>query len=379
MDSLEKRTRFATLLAVGTALFIAGVATAGLIDGIALGKDNDAGTQDTRLITTSAGSALDVQQNGTGVAIRGSTGPGPGTAGAFTSTMGTSLTAVVGSQNGFAVYAGNTGPGTGVGGAVRVDGQQNIGLVATSDRTSAVVAAATGTQPAIDARAPSGTGIRASGSGAGAFEDCARLPCAGVSANGIVGVQATTATEGGAGVYAVDQTTGRDAYAVVAEGDAVIRGSVTIGGGCMGCTQLEIARNGSDQVLRQGDAVALLGLERAEDDSTVIIVGPASQGDDVVGVVDRGLTLVVAPDGPVAIRSKWQVGEVAVPAGATLRIVVGGMITLEGALEGLSAGDRLAVGDTPGRLVTSNDGTEPVGRYLGTRSDGRGVLLVDID
>jgi hypothetical protein len=54
------------------------------------------------------------------------------------------------------------------------------------------------------------------------------------------------------------------------------------------------------------------------------------------------------------------------------------MLTLDGELSGVPAGSRLWVGMTPGELVRQHLGVVSVGRYLGVRPDGRGVILIDI-
>lgn len=325
MGNAGDRTRFMILLAVGAVLIATGFALMGSMGGtadLALGAPNDAGNLNTSLRTNSTGDALFVTQNGAGVAIRASTGIGTGIAGAFTSTSGTPIAAVVVGQNGFAVYAGNDSGATGSGGAVRADGQQNAGVVATSDRRSAVVATATGAEPAIVASAPSGTAIQAAG-------------------------------------------------------DVVVNGSLAVEDGCIGCIPVAIARNGSERSLLQGDAVVVLGLEVDKEGSTILIVGPAGPGDPAVGVADQAVSRR-AP-GQAGELSTWHVRGFEIAAGDTLGVVTSGIMTLHRGLEGVSAGDSVAVRDTPGDLEVAGRGDVRVGRYLGLRPDGRGVLLVDPD
>lgn len=378
MGNLGDRTLFGILLAAGIVALGSGLAMSGVGGRLILGEDNRAaGT--TRLTNSTSGDALSVTQNGNGAAVRGATGIGPGIAGAFTSKEGTGVSAVVGSEDRFALYAGNEGAAVGVGGAVRVDGKQNLGLAASSDGASAIVAGVTGSRPAIDARSTSGTAIRATGVGGGKFEDCGRLACAGVAATGAVGVYAATGSARGVGVYAVDQTPAQEGLALVAVGDAHISGSLFVEAGCVGCAQLAIGYNASAQALHQGEAVALQGLDVTQDGVTVLVVGPAARRGTVIGLVDRAVSRLGPPEGSDETAPKWLIGDASVPAGSALRIAIGGLFTLEGPLDGVVAGDQLAVGETPGRLVKATDGDVSVGRYLGTRPDGHGVVVIAID
>ena len=74
MSSFRARTRFATVLAVGLALLVSGVVAGAAGGNFILGQANSAGTSNTSRTTSSTGNALLVTQNGTGTAIRGSTG-----------------------------------------------------------------------------------------------------------------------------------------------------------------------------------------------------------------------------------------------------------------------------------------------------------------
>ena len=107
MSSFRARTRFATLVAVGLALLVSGVVAGAAGGNFILGQANSAGTSNTSLTTSSTGNALLVTQNGTGTAIRGSTGSGSGIAGFFTSGSGSGVSGVVGNENSYGVYAGN--------------------------------------------------------------------------------------------------------------------------------------------------------------------------------------------------------------------------------------------------------------------------------
>jgi hypothetical protein len=107
-------------------------------DPIRMGRTNKASGTNTTLQTTSTGPAYRVNQNGTGVAIRGQSAGGNG---AYLAAA---------NANKFGVFARNTSATGGAGGAIRAVGGVNIGLYATSSNTAAVVASASNA-PAVSA------------------------------------------------------------------------------------------------------------------------------------------------------------------------------------------------------------------------------------
>ena len=107
-------------------------------DPLVLGSlTNSAGTASTKLSTSTvaSGTALYVQQNGTGTALRGLANTG--IAGFFTSSNGTGVSGVTAKNNQFGVYGANDALTNGGGEAIRANGQQNHGLVATTVNTGA--------------------------------------------------------------------------------------------------------------------------------------------------------------------------------------------------------------------------------------------------
>lgn len=344
MASFRARSRFASLVAIGLALLISGVVAGAAGGNFILGQANSAGTSNTTLTTSSTGNALLVTQNGTGTAIRGSTGSGAGIAGFFTSGSGSGVSGVVGAQNGYGVYAANDSINEGSGAAMRVNGKQNEGVIATSDETNALRGVVTDCDIPVGGFLCGGNGVAGTGFGfaAGAFGDgtdavagvwaqegaiaavyasqsvtdtpavyaestdgtavvgfglngngdMSDLPAAGGAFNGSYGVIGQTDIDLGSGVYA--RTTAALSFALFADGNSYIDGNFTVNGTCTGCGPAVMGINGSGATLKQGDAVALDGVTQAKDGSIVLVVRAAKKGDAVIGVVDRELT--AAPD-----------------------------------------------------------------------------------
>ena len=195
------------------------------------------------------------------------------------------------------------------------------------------------------------------------------------------GTGAAIRADGRANTAIVATSTG--AAAIVADGATVIDGSLSVTGGCIGCATMVVGRNVSDVGLRQGDALALDGVDAAEDGSTLLLVRPARPGERVIGVADRLVTLDARPAGGAEIQGVWRVGGTEIEAGAIARMVTDGVLTIERSL-GATSGDRLIVGQRPGELVAAGADSGAgngvlVGIYLGDRRDGLGAILVDID
>ncbi len=336
MVSIWQRTRLAGVAGAALALLATGIVAGAAGGNFILGQANSAGTSNTSLTTSSTGNALLVTQNGTGTAIRGSTGSGSGIAGFFTSGTGSGVSGVVGNENNYGVYAANDSANEGTGAAMRVNGKQNEGIIATSDDTNALRGVVTGcdgfllcggngvsgtgfgfaagvygegadaiagvwasegalaamyaTQsltdiPAIYADSTAGTGVE--GRGLNGTGDMSDLPDAGGAFNGSYGVIGQTDIGFGAGVYA--RTTAALSFALYADGNSYINGNFTVSGTCTGCTAAITAVNGSGSTLNQGDAVALVGVTQAKDGSLVLVVRAAKKSDAVFGVVDREL------------------------------------------------------------------------------------------
>jgi hypothetical protein len=106
-----------------------------------MGQSNTAGTSNTSLTTSSAGTAWYVRQNGPGTAIRGDAAGSNALAGAFNSTNGSSISAVTGHAGKHGMYAANDAASTGIGAAIRANGRANDGLIASTtavDRAAVV-------------------------------------------------------------------------------------------------------------------------------------------------------------------------------------------------------------------------------------------------
>jgi hypothetical protein len=337
MASFRERTRFASLVAIGLALLVSGVVTGAAGGNFILGQANSAGTSNTSLTTSSTGNALLVTQNGTGTAIRGSTGSGAGIAGFFTSGSGSGVSGVVANQNSYGLYAANDSASTGNGAAMRVNGKQNYAVVATSDQRDAVVgiagctgfcgvngvsgtgeglaagvfgngdaaiagvwasegisAAVFATQsdtdvPAIWADSAAGTAVQGFGESGAAISNTASAGGKFAGFNGVVGQ-----TDSGFGTGVLAQANASLNWALRAIGFTFLDGDLTITGTCSGCTAAMMAVNGSGSALKQGDAVALDGVTQADDGSIVLVVRAAKKNDAVIGVVDREMK--AAPD-----------------------------------------------------------------------------------
>jgi hypothetical protein len=143
-NTTERRSRRTILAGAlgGLAGLIAGraatpdAASAASGDPLILGNlANNAGTEGTKLSTSSTDTALYVQQSGTGAALRGVANNG--IAGFFTSANGTGISGVTAKNNQFGVYGGNDAGTFGGGEGIRANGQQNHGLVATTANASA--------------------------------------------------------------------------------------------------------------------------------------------------------------------------------------------------------------------------------------------------
>jgi hypothetical protein len=351
MASFRERTRLASLVAIGLALLVSGVVAGAAGGNFILGQANSAGTSNTSLTTSSTGNALLVTQNGTGTAIRGSTGSGAGIAGFFTSGSGSGVSGVVANGTKYGVYAANDSAESSGGAALRASGQQNEGVVATSAEDTAIVGSATGcTGFLCGSNGVKGTGFGFAagvlGDGTGSLFGVEGINGAvagvygagstttpgveGVSDyHGVFGVSGSaqtidgscgndpgsffacaggvfTGTQNGALVMG-DGDSGSSALgtedvscdfstspptscgwrALTSRGNVYIDGTLTVTGAKTGYVA-DYAINGSNVTLHQGDAVTLIGVRPAEvGQIPMLLVGPAKAGDTVIGVVDR--------------------------------------------------------------------------------------------
>jgi len=169
-------------------------------DPVIMGAANSAGTTNTSLATSSAGTALLVTQNGTGTALRGSAVGAGSIAGFFTANNGTGISGVTGNGGSYGVFAQNNGA-AGSAGALRASGGQNHGVVAT---TANVVANAV-----LATNSGSGVAIQGNSTGDLTVGDGVKGTTSHESGSGVVGVATASAGIVGqpaSGVYGFSYT-----------------------------------------------------------------------------------------------------------------------------------------------------------------------------
>jgi hypothetical protein len=208
---------------IATRLGSPDTASAAAGDPVILGSTaNTAGTANTTLATTSSGTALLVNQLGTGTALRGSAIGPNSIAGFFTATNGTGVSGVTGRDSGFGVYGANDSPNGFGGAAVRAAGQQNHGLVATTSNNlaDAIRAVQSTNGTAVRATATTGVAVEAQGGPFGVSAEAG-----GVSGNGVYGL--SSSPQGGTGVVGETRSTsGRGVHGFTNTG---VAGGVPIG------------------------------------------------------------------------------------------------------------------------------------------------------
>ena len=223
-----------------------------------------------------------------------------------------------------------------------------------------------------------------------------------VTASGGIGVIGTAVFTGGIGVYAEagsnldsgDSTgllaeTHSGGYGVISIGDTNVVGDLVVTGSKMGYV-VDVAVNSSRATLRQGDAVTLLGARApVVGQIPVLEVGPAKQGDPVIGVMDRRVTVSQAARRGIGNNLKGSGTSAA--AGELLYVVTLGAFAMasadadEGAI---APGTRLSAGkngklvkakpiDVGGRSIHAPG--ENVGYALGTLSAGSGKVAVFVN
>jgi hypothetical protein len=350
-----------------------------------------AGTSNTALTTRSSGNAFKMQNNGTGSGLRGvATGGG----------NGVSVTAT--HRNGRGVFAENTASTPGERGlGALVLGNQQSGLYAQTENGNA--AGAIGDDFSGSTAGSGSVGLTDFGTGVFglAFNDLE-----------------DPGTGPGNGGYFVNQSSAD--YALFAEGCAnpeipcpgpalaaqlvgnvLIDGDLEITGTCTGCVAASMAVNGTGSVIRQGDAVALVGVKTVRG-GLLLLVAPARDGQQLIGVADRAMmphkiskrTLGSASRGqkqPLKVSSQT----VYAPAGRTIqpgqlmRVVTHGIFAYASASASagaIRAGDPLALGGVAGRLVRQRPihyagqsfyaPGRSVGYALGSLGSGSGLIAI---
>jgi hypothetical protein len=134
---------------VAGGLGLAGETRAAQGGAVIQGVNNDAGISNTTLTTNSTGTALYVQQNGSGTALRGSATGTDAIAGFFTSTSGPGFSAVTANRQKFGAYVANDDALKGSGAALRVAGKQNNGISVTTSNISSTAITAIAAHNAI--------------------------------------------------------------------------------------------------------------------------------------------------------------------------------------------------------------------------------------
>lgn len=454
MGGFLARARTATLVASALALLGVGVVAGAAGDFMVLGESNSSGTAQTTLSNSGLGAAFtlrttNVSTNATGIFGWSSQTGDNATRGVYGRADG---------PNSYGVYAAQNAA-AGDGAALYATSANNNAIIATAG-TTAIVATATDCAGflCLGANGVWGTGYAL---GAGVFGE----GFVGVSGSGFYGVYGLGDTDFGAGVYGDsptgngvegygDQSDGFDsaqcddgggtycsggafeggngvvgegegfigagvygiaghglAYALLTDGPAYIDGDLTVSGTCTGCSAAVLAENGSNQTIKQGQAVTLMGA-KVVSGQTVLLVGPARGNDRVLGVADVELRStaavadlaartheVRAADGSTrtirvpartatAQQGGYWEGETAIAAGKMLRVITSGIVTFaqaDASNGAIAVNDELTVGAN-GKLskaakIKAGDaefvapGTS-VGYSLGTLGSGSGTLVV---
>ncbi|MCI0583583.1 MAG: hypothetical protein L0227_11970 [Chloroflexi bacterium] len=449
------RARIATVAAIAGALLIAGIAAGAAGGYMILGQANDSGTAQTTLTNAGLGAAFtlkttNIATGATGIfgwssstdqyATRGvygradgrnsygvyawnngSSGTGAGlyaTAvnnNAIIATAGTTaIVATATSCTGFICFGANgvsaTGYGLGAGvfgdGFVGVNGTGAIGVWGTGEGDYGT---------AIYGDAATGNGVEGYGDLSDGFDalqcaDGGSTYCAGGAFEGADGVVGEGEGFIGAGVYAIAGS--GLTYALLTNGPAYVQGDLTVTGTCTGCTASVLAENGSNQTIKQGQAVTLLGARTDGNGRPVLLVGPARGNDNVLGIADVEMksaasvakiparnhevrqadgstaTIKVPARQVTAQRGGLWAGGTSTAAGGTLRVITGGIVTfaLADASNGaIKVNDELSVGPngnvSKAAKVKVGDtefvapGTS-IGYALGALADGSGMLIV---
>jgi hypothetical protein len=410
--------------ALGRPAPAAGAAGSSLVVG---SQTNNAGTADTQLIASSNVIAFKLLQQGPGTALMGhATQTSGATRGVYGRTD---------SPAGYGVQ-GRAGGAAGAGAAMQAIGVNNTGLDASSSNGArygikavntgtsgtalqaegdkAVVGlsyaaglpaiygqnlAATGESYGVFGRVSAGTtyaagvaGESTEGLGNGVFGRSL-----GQAANGVWGVASGTA---GIGVYGWSSNSSAGAwgvmgqsangYAVVATGAALVTGDLVVNGSKFGYV-VDAAINGGAAPLQQGDPVTLIGVRAPLlGEIPLLEVAAAKDGDPVIGVMDRRVTMTPSGHEDVVSSHLKAAGTSAAP-GEHLSVVTLGAFAVASAdaIDGaIAPGTRLAAGRN-GKLVKAKPvdvggrklfpAGENVGYALGSLAIGSGKVAIFVN
>jgi hypothetical protein len=257
---------------------------------------------------------------------------------------------------------GSSGGGNGVEGY----SETGYGVYAESDSDDALVAISdNGWAGRFEAENFSAISAAADGSnhyGVAAFADDA------------YGVWAETDVYGGYGVYTTDQ--------------------IYTGGGCVGCTSMLIALNGSDETLDPGDVVAVTGVAEGPSEyyaRPVLAVRQVdgTSGQGVVGVVEgRYVRELVTQEGGKVVEDAHATTEPAAP-GDYLTVVYRGIVQVkvDAAAGAIQVGDLLTSAGASGWAVKAQPATEAgafltgtiLGKAVEPLAEGQGLIWVLVD
>ena len=191
----------------------------------------------------------------------------------------------------------------------------------------------------------------------------ARTDAAGVigigNGSGSNGLWGQCTTPSGYGVYGVGASDGEGVYGqgglygVYSAGNLGVNGDLTVTGSKAGYV-VDVAVNGGSTTLHQGDPVTVIGARAPVLGSIpLLVVGPANQGDSVVGVVDRRVEVTSPSSKHHGSQPDLKASGTDVEPGAHLYVVTLGAFAV-GSVEAtggaIQPGDRLAVG-AKGRLA----------------------------
>lgn len=356
MNDLPRGARWSLIAAIVLGLLLAGLGAGAVIG--SQGSSSATGPSKVRAATGS--NALEVHQTGSGTGIQADAIGG--SAAIFSSTQSDTTKSITAGSASYGVYAANDSDLNAGGAAVRAQGNQNDGVVATSD--NALAAAVRGQNGTTNGVAIWGSNP---GTGIGVFGVATGSPGA---PGPIVGVAGQAGSANGIGIFGFNQTGGQAGYfsgAVTVTRDLDVRGAI------VGYTAVP-AFNGSSLTMSKGDAVSILGVRHGPSGSYLLVVGPASRGQAVVGIVDRQVKFTTVPvpgaqvDGTGALQASSsnatvmaRVSDTSGP-GSTLLVVTGGIVSVVNVSADTGPvilGALLVAGDTPGQLVAAGPSPAP--------------------
>jgi hypothetical protein len=190
-----------------------------------------------------------------------------------------------------------------------------------------------------------------------------------------------------AGLLATSETVGviaaGDELALHADGAAVVDGDLAVTGACDGCRTTALAVNAAETPLVPGNAVTVTGVTRSPAGALLLQVVVAPSGARAIGIVETAVEVASVRIGEQTAVDRYAAVDGPAAAGATLRVVVGGIVDLALADDSggvVQPGDSLGVGAEAGVLaavpVAAGAGSA-IGYAVGPVLDGRVAVLID--